>query len=475
MSASTTVRPYRGVAGRTLLLAVFGLLLVLAAPGALAQAGVDTVQRTFINLSFEQPNLQAAGCRVYIGEQFVPGWTTTHGLHGQENVGGCAVPLGFVVGEQAHIIEMWRTPRTNGGQTVNARSGEQLAELNAEQLSRISQNVCLVPDDEVRWRFSHRGRASATVQDEMRFLLGDEPIVDVGTTNNGSGGVATVHLGSATSAAGPDGWRDYTGSFLYGGTAGMTNIGFEARSGASTTGNFIDDIQVFLKPFIELTGAGFETVEGASTGVPALRIVGTLDDELQIVVTVTGGSAQLGTDFSTPSGTTTFSVTLPAGAYDGDTVVPLGLQAIGNGIIDGTRTVELRLEPRPDDYLLSSTSACGAAAVAQATWRILDDDLNLDIEKVVLPTTAAIGEVVAFTLVVNHVDGVEGDGAVLRDPAVEGLDCSAATLTCEASGDAACPASPTIGALQGGGLVIPTLRSGGRVQVGFSCLVETVP
>src|SRR5690606_7207094 len=103
-----------------------------------------------------------------------------------------------------------------------------------------------------------RGRSSATVQDRMRFLIGAAPIVEVGTTNTGAGGVASALQGSADSAAGPDGWRDYQGSFAYSGAGGVTNIGFEALSGAATTGNFLDDIQVYLRPFIELDGNAYD-------------------------------------------------------------------------------------------------------------------------------------------------------------------------------------------------------------------------
>ncbi|WP_058833512.1 DUF11 domain-containing protein [Luteimonas abyssi] len=454
--------------------ALVAALAAFVAPGASAQVGVSAIQRSFINLSFEEPNLQTTGCRVYIDQQFVPGWTTDHQPYAQENVGGCVVPPGFSTAS-APILELWRTPRTNAGLTVNARSGSQLAELNAHFLSRISQNVCLVPGDVVEWRFSHRGRASAADQDRMRFLLGTAPIVQVGTTNTGSGGVITVFQGSATSAAGPDGWRDYQGVFGYNGAGGVTNIGFEALSGAATTGNFLDDIQVFLKPFIELTGTAFETVEGTPAGAPALRIVGTLANDLNIDVAVTGGTAVLGTDFTTPGGGTSFSVFVAAGTYDGDTVEPLGLVALGNALIDGDRTVELSLQPSPDDYLLNSTQTCGAAAVAQATWTLIDDDLDLAIEKTASTATAAVGDSVGYTLRVEHLDGVDGSGAVVRDPAVDGLDCSAATLSCSASGGAVCPASPTIGALQGAGLVVPTLPAGGALEIGYSCVVGATP
>ncbi|MFT3763524.1 MAG: hypothetical protein QM761_13155 [Pseudoxanthomonas sp.] len=460
--------------GRNSALAV-ALAAALAAlsPGNAAAQSATVAQRSFINLSFEVPDLVNPGCRVYIDQSFVPGWTTNHPLWNQETSGTCTVPSGFTPGVQGNIIELWHTPRTNGGLTVNARSGTQLAELNAEALSRLSQNVCLVTGDEVRWQFSHRGRASPTVQDRMQFLVGSTPIVEVGTTNDGSGGVLNAYGNTATSVLGPNSWRDYSGSFTYTGAGGTTNIGFEALSGSATTGNFLDDIQVFLKPFIEFTGASPETVEGTSDGLPALSVVGTLENALVVNVSVTGGTAVLGTDFTTPGGGANFTVNVPAGTYDGSTTIPLGLTAIGNGIVDGSRTVELTLEPSPDDYLMSSTSECGASAIAQATWTLLDDDLDLSIVKTANPTTAVVGDTVNYTLTVTHDEGVDGDGAVVKDPAVAGLDCSASVVTCTSTNGAVCPASPTIAALQGSsGLTIPTLPAGGSIVLSYACTVN---
>lgn len=466
--------PARRGARRRLLAGALAAGLALAAGGVHAQVGVASVQRSFINLGFELPDLQTTACRVYISEEFVPGWTTDHPDTAQQNVGGCVTPPLFSTAA-APIIELWKTPR----QTVDARSGSQLAELNAVVESRISQNVCLEQNDEVRWRFSHRGRASDTRQDQMRFLVGTTPIVEVGTTNSGVGGVVGLPFqGTAASVAGPGGWRDYTGSFVYAGTSGVTNIGFEAvpvPGGSPTEGNFLDDIQVFLKPFIELDSGTYETMEGATSGLPMLRITGTLDAALTLDISVIGGSAVLNTDYTAPGGSTMFNVVVPAGTYDGTETILLGLAAPENGVIEGPRTVELRLEADPDQYFTRSTSVCGEAGFTLATWTILDNDLDLDVQKQVSPANAVAGDSVAYTLLVNHLQGADADGAVLRDPPVAGLDCAAATPSCSVAGGAACPNPLTIGALQGAGLVIPTLPAGGQVEIGFSCVVVDPP
>ena len=117
--------------------ALFGLALAAAVPAS-AQ-----VQRSFINLGFEEPALVTAGCRVYIAASQVNGWNTTHTPHATENSGSCIVPAGFARTEP--ILELWRAPRNNNsGGIVHARGGNQLAELNAAVASRIYQNVCLI-------------------------------------------------------------------------------------------------------------------------------------------------------------------------------------------------------------------------------------------------------------------------------------------------------------------------------------------
>ena len=101
------------------------------------------------------------------------------------------------------------------------------------------------------------------------------------------------------------------------------------------------------------------------------------------------------------------------------------------------------------------------------------DDIDLSIVKSVTPTNAAIGDTVTYVLEVGNAGPLAGDGAILQDPAVPGLNCSAATIACSATGSAVCPASPTIAGLQGAGLVVPTLPVGGTVRLEFACVVTT--
>jgi len=603
---------------------------VVLLPGLSHAQQVNVVQRSFINLGFETPSLGPTACRLYIGEEYVPGWTTSHNPTNQENSGctGFNIP-GFTVGAPARILEIWRGPRNNntGNVAVPARSGVQFAELNAAQASRISQNVCLEPGDTVRWSFSHRGRNAAN---RMNFLIGADQIVDVETNHTGTGRVVQTLQGTASGRnSGVSNWYDYSGEFVYNGASGNTNIGFEAVGG-TTEGNFLDDIQVVLRPFVELGNGSFSTVEGAAAGLPHLNIAGTLSAPLQVQVRVAGGTAVRGVDFETPNNADLFLVTVPAGTYAGD-AIPLGMTSIGNTRIENNRTVQLEIVAQPNDYVTRSTTVCGQSGAGTATWTLVDNDVDVRTLKSANPNTAdglasftvvfenntaqpTVGPPTAHDAQVRIADalpagfsayswtcaaggtpaatcpaasgtgainavatlpagqaGVAGgrltytiagtfaagqcaaatntstialeggaleegtaigggfatpapggtanntasanatpacgaadlsmvksvspnpvrsgqnatwslfltnagpgaaDGAVVQDPAVAGADCSAATVSCSATNNAACPTSGlTIAALQGAGIVIPTLPATGTVTLQFACRV----
>jgi len=249
---------------------------VVAVIGGCVFPASAQVQRTFVNLGFELPSAAPATCYFQVSETLVPGWTTNH--PSQSGV-GCTPNVAPTPGP---LIEIW----TSGFNSVQARAGTQFAELNAQAASRIYQNVCLASGELVGWRFSHRGRQSATTDDVTEFRVGSTAgtnrVVQAGTQNDGDGGVVTcygasgadgaVSANGCTSAAATNGWRDYSGEFTWTGTTGTQAIGFEAVSaaGGSTIGNFIDDIQMTLRPFVELTTVSASVNEDASSGLPAL-------------------------------------------------------------------------------------------------------------------------------------------------------------------------------------------------------------
>ncbi|HJU39714.1 MAG TPA: hypothetical protein VJ724_09090, partial [Tahibacter sp.] len=374
-------------------------LAVFAAGAAPAQ-----VQRTFVNLGFELPGAGTTTCFFQVGESAVPGWTTNHP---SQNGSGCAPNVAQTPGP---LIEIW----ANAFNGVAARHGTQFAELNAEAASRIYQNVCLASGEPIGWRFSHRGRQSATTSDVTEFRVGSSAntnrVVRAGTQNDGGGGVDTcygtsgadggVSANACASAAASNGWRDYSGQFTWTGTTGVQAIGFEAISaaGGTTIGNFIDDIQVTLRPFVELTTATASVREGSGDGLPALRVVGTVPaGGIAVTLAIDGGTATAGADYTTDSGTSTLTVNVPAGVYDG-TNFALPLSVTDDAAIENHETITLAITSSPTNYVLSSTQTCGASPIVATTIGVVDNDVDLAATLTASAASALGGEAVTYTL-----------------------------------------------------------------------------
>ncbi len=373
-----------GLTGARLLPA--GALLLGLAFSPVAQA---QVQRTLVNLGFEQPALGGPACFRIISETIVPGWTTDHPVIATQTLdcSGANIPGAPATGA---AMEFW----TNGFNATPARNGVQHVELNASASSRLSQSVCLVNGEQVSWVFSHRGRGSDTVQDVMSYLVGAAQIVRVGTTSNGSGGVLVTSQGSASSVAGPNGWRDYTGAFAYAGATGTTNLGFQSistGSGSNTVGNFLDDIQISLRPFVEFvqaTDTKAESTAANNANIPRIRVSGTVPaGGMTVVVNITGGTATLGSDYTTPGNSTTLSLSIPAGVYDGvgaasQFVLPVTL--LGDAVPEPNETITFVLPApvaAPPPYLLASTVTCGGSVLVNNTLTITDVVARLALAK----------------------------------------------------------------------------------------------
>src|SRR5207249_2274013 len=79
-----------------------------------------------------------------------------------------------------------------------------------------------------------------------------------------------------------------------------------------------------------------------------------------------------------------------------------------------------------------------------------------------------------YTVVVSNAGPSSANGAVFTDPAVANLNATGATCG-SASGGAACPTVPntTVALMQGAGIVIPTLPSGGSVTFTVNATVAS--
>jgi len=249
----------------------------------------------------------------------------------------------------------------------------------------------------------------------------------------------------------------YTISFNNSGEDGATNVFVTDPIPAGTT--YVPGSLVVLSN---------NTDDGGATNGGA---IGTMTDGVDgDVAEFTGNSVifRLGEDDS---------------AYDGGT-------GIGNGgVISAGHAASFRFQVTVDADVAPGATITNTAGVTHNAQTIPDfdasgsasasvtmtDETDLSITKSVEPESARVGDTVTYVLEVGNAGPLAADGAIVSDPAVTGLDCGAAVISCSATGDAACPASPTIAGLQGAGLVIPTLPVGGGVRIEFACEVTGTP
>lgn len=434
-------------------LGALGLAVAAAvcAPDASAQ-----VQRTFVNLGFEQPVLTGSSCFLILPVALVPGWATDHPSN--LATGSCSL-AGVTNGATINgPVEIWRGPAFS---SVPPRAGNQHAELNAYTASRLSQTICLTNGERVDWRLSHRGRNSNVTPDIMNFNIDSTTnTVAVLSSTTVAGGVpvcldsGSVDNISCTVAAGGNGWADYSGSFNWNGSSGNHNFGFQAVGGGGS-GNFLDDIQVTLRPYLEFDPVTYSTREGqAVPSLPTIRITGTVPaGGISVLVNITGGTATAGSDYSTGANTNVF---IPAGTYD-DNRFPIPITITDDNAIEDNETVLVQVLPNAAAYTLASTTTCGSATVQNtASLTIIDNDVDLLTTKTVSGNaTPPAGGTTQFTVTYrnNTARPTVGDLtahdaiATLSDPVPAGLTFT--SWTCAGSNGGVCPAASGSGAISG--------------------------
>jgi Prealbumin-like fold domain len=153
-----------------------------------------------VNGSFEEP-ASVSAFAIKLQDQ-VPGWSTT---------------------EPDGRIELWQS----GYQGVPAASGEQFAELAANQPGELYEDVATVPGTQLGYAVSHRGRDGL---DTMQIQIGPP-----GVAPNFTRDVMT----------GNTGWRQVLGTYRVPAGQTVTRFGFAALSSASpmsSEGNFLDGV-----------------------------------------------------------------------------------------------------------------------------------------------------------------------------------------------------------------------------------------
>ena len=275
-------------------------------------------------------------------------------------------------------IELW----DSNFNSVPAFAGNVFAEMNANVNGTLYQNICLITGEPIGWTFAHRARAGGAATQTARFQVAN------------SGGTVLQTLATQASTTANQIWNVNTGSTTYTGASGLQRVQFNTPDTGSF-GNFLDGIQMTLRPFIQLsaaTGTGVESVPSAN--VPTLLITGLVTASFTVNMTVTGGTAIRGTDYTTPGGGASFIVTVPAGTYN-NTAVPLGITITDDNILEPSETIALSLATG-SNYTVGHTVTCGTAARTTTTYTITDNDSRVTLRK--QWTNAIVGDDAAVAL-----------------------------------------------------------------------------
>jgi hypothetical protein len=310
------------------------LAAALAATLTFVGTAPAQAQRVIVNPSFEANDPQGPGAANYeiYANGSVVGWDSASGE-----------------------IELWDT----NFNSVPAYEGSVFAEMNANVPGALYQNICMVNGESIGWTFAHRARAGGPATQTARFQI---------ATSSGT----QIQLLASQSSTINNVWNVNTGTATYSGASGVQRVQF-ITTDAGSFGNFLDDIRISLNPFIEMsaaTGSGVESI--ASANMPALRVSGTLFSSRTVNVSITGGTAVRGTDYTTPNGAASFTVTIPAGTYQ-NTTVPLGVAVIDDTATESSETIQIALSTGTG-YTVSSTSSCGGTPITAATYTITDND-----------------------------------------------------------------------------------------------------
>jgi uncharacterized repeat protein (TIGR01451 family) len=160
-----------------------------------------------LNGSFETPAL-APGTFSKPQKSLVLGWNTT-------------------ATDQA--IEIW----SNGFAGIPSYSGNQFAEMNANQVASMYQDIATVPGTTLTYQFAHRARRAI-----------NNVVVDTATVSTGTPGGSLTQL--RTFSTDSTDWVVYQGTYLIPANQYITRFQFNSISGGAglpTFGNFIDAVQ----------------------------------------------------------------------------------------------------------------------------------------------------------------------------------------------------------------------------------------
>ncbi|TMH23704.1 MAG: DUF11 domain-containing protein, partial [Betaproteobacteria bacterium] len=224
--------------------------------------------------------------------------------------------------------------------------------------------------------------------------------------------------------------------------------------------------------------------DGVTTAVPGTTTTYT------IVVSNTGPSDAIGATVTDTFSAAFTSASWSCVAAGGGTCTASGTGNISDTVNVSvgatlTYTVVASISPSATGTLTNTatvTAPAGATDTNPGNNSAADSDTltavapvaDLAITKTDGVTSVNAGGATIYTVVVSNAGPSSANGAVFTDPAVANLNATGVTCG-SASGGAACPTVPntTVALMQGAGIVIPTLPSGGSVTFTVNATVAS--
>ncbi len=307
-------------------------LLMAASAGLLSAPLAAQTQRASENPSWEENDPPGdPNYRIYTNAE-VPGWDSTTGN-----------------------IEIW----DNNFLGVLAAVGQKFAELNANVNGSTYQDICLLNGDEINWGFYHRSRSGGPAVQNVSLEIANS----AGTVIN------TLATSNSTNRTSWDLLQGTSAPFT--GATGVYRFQFTTTNTGSL-GNFLDGMDINVLPVVEFAATPTTSIEGeAAAALPKIAFSGRINAPTAVTVQVTGGTATLGDDFQTPSGTSSWTVIVPAGTYVAEEF-DIGVTLLNDGVADSGETIDFTLAQNANIYNLSSTQTCGGAPIQTAQHTITE-------------------------------------------------------------------------------------------------------
>ncbi|WP_244178728.1 DUF7507 domain-containing protein [Streptomyces rubellomurinus] len=378
---------------------------------------------TLVNGSFEQPT-------VTTGVGFFPDASQPQPNH---------VP-GWLTTAPDHQIEIWH----DGFNGVPAAVGTQFAELNANFVSTLYQDLATTPGAVLYWRLYHRGRLG---QDTMAL--------DIGAPG------AVIEQRQFTD--GNTAWGFYTGTYTV--PAGQTTTRFAFRSvsaagGNQGIGNFLDGIFFGTAPSVTLTKEAIpqgplQVGDAITYRITARNEGGGNAEALVLTDTIPAGTTYLPGSLRITNGPNAGAKTDPAGD-DQASFDPAGKRVVfnlGNGATSAQGGSLPNTDTLPNgttvEYRVTIDEASAGGQVANTATATYENRLgptpqpltatsneadtqvlpaaDLSVTKSADTTTVTVGQTVTYRVTVRNAGPNTATGVTVTDALPAGLVFISAT------------------------------------------------